>query len=68
MMTDNFTSNYFFLVFDSIGMDKLRAKGLQLSGFMIELLEDKFHDQVKILTPKDEKSRGCQGMLSTNLT
>merc|ERR1712176_142152 len=47
-------------VFDSIGMDKLRAKGLQLSGFMIELLEDKFHDQVKILTPKDEKSRGCQ--------
>ena len=49
-------------------MDKLRAKGLQLSAFMIELLEDKFHDRVKILTPKDEKSRGCQGMFSSSFT
>ena len=42
-------------------MEDLRAKGVKLSGFMIEMLQEFFQDRINIITPVKEKSRGCQG-------
>ena len=42
-------------------MENLRAKGVQLSGFMIEMLQETFEDKINIITPIEEESRGCQG-------
>ena len=44
-------------------MNALCKKGLELSGFMIELLEIEFGENVNIITPKNSASRGCQGKL-----
>ena len=45
-------------------MKTLRKKGLELSGFMIEMLEAAFGEQIQIITPKTDASRGCQGISS----
>ena len=45
-------------------MKTLRQKGLELSGFMIQMLEAEFEDNVTIITPKADHSRGCQGNLN----
>ena len=42
-------------------MEDLRAKGVKLSGFMIEMLQEMFADKIDIITPIEEESRGCQG-------
>ena len=42
-------------------MEDLRAKGVKLSGFMIEMLQEFFEDKIDIITPIGEESRGCQG-------
>ena len=34
---------------------------MQLSGFMIEMLQETFKDKINIITPIEEESRGCQG-------
>lgn len=49
-----------FLVFNETSMQKLREKGLKLSGYMIELLKNKFGRALEIITPEEESSRGCQ--------
>ena len=49
------------LVFEETDIENLRAKGVQLSGFMIEMLKDTFEDKINIITPIEEESRGCQG-------
>ena len=60
-VNDQWNSYTHVSVFSAAGMDKLRAKGLQLSSFMIQQLDQKFGERVKILTPRDDNSRGCQG-------
>jgi len=47
-------------VFEETDIENLRAKGVQLSGFMIEMLKDTFEDKINIITPIEEESRGCQ--------
>ena len=34
---------------------------MQLSGFMIEMLQETFEEKINIITPIEEESRGCQG-------
>ena len=51
-----------FLVFEKTNMEALRAKGVKLSGFMIEMLQNTFQENINIITPIEEESRGCQGM------
>lgn len=51
-------------MFDEVGMDRLRAKSLVLTGFL-EFLIDKLNSDlgtkaIKIITPRTEKDRGCQ--------
>ena len=42
-------------------MEVLEAKGRQMSGYLISLLRIIFsEDEIDIITPEDEKSRGCQ--------
>jgi kynureninase len=66
-------------IFDEVGMEALREKSLKLTGFlefMIEHLnENRFYNMdtstlspaFKIITPKDERQRGCQlSMLTDN--
>lgn len=50
-------------LFDQAGMEALRAKSMQLTGFLEFLLQDL---PVRIITPKDPKQRGCQLSLTLN--
>lgn len=45
-------------IFDEVGMDALRTKSKQLTGYLAFLLEQQ--PQVRIITPKDPSERGCQ--------
>ncbi|MEO1052913.1 MAG: kynureninase [Bacteroidota bacterium] len=49
-------------IFDEVGMDALREKSIQLTGFLESLLKDlnRESELVKIITPSDPKERGCQ--------
>lgn len=47
-------------IYDQVGMNKFRAKSKLLTGYCQLLLETKLKDKVKILTPNDPESRGCQ--------
>jgi len=51
-------------IFEEAGMQKLREKSLQLTGYLYFLLDElKMHPagaRVKILTPADPEKRGCQ--------
>ena len=47
-------------IFDEVGMDALRGKSLQLTGFMEFLLQERLPAAVEILTPRDPARRGCQ--------
>merc|ERR1712157_248986 len=41
-------------------MDVLQNKGRELSGYLIQLLKEKFADKIEIVTPLKSESRGCQ--------
>ena len=45
-------------IFDRAGIDKLRAKSEQLTGYLEFLLADR--EGFTVLTPSDPKQRGCQ--------
>ena len=45
-------------IFEEAGIDKLRAKSVELSGFLDFLLQDGFAGRIESITPAD--SRGCQ--------
>jgi len=47
-------------LFDAAGMPGLRAKSLQLTGYLESLLRAQFADSLTILTPSDPEARGCQ--------
>jgi kynureninase len=47
-------------LFDAAGMPALRAKSLQLTGYLESLLRAQLADALTILTPADPEARGCQ--------
>jgi kynureninase len=47
-------------LFDEAGIDRLRAKSEQLTGYMEHLLEQHPSDNMSIITPKDPQQRGSQ--------
>ncbi len=47
-------------MFEEVGMDALREKSIQLTGFMEFLFEELGSDTVSIITPKKPSERGCQ--------
>ena len=47
-------------LFDAAGMPALRAKSVQLTGYLESLLRAQLADSVTILTPADPEARGCQ--------
>lgn len=46
--------------FERAGMERLRAKSVQLTGYLESLLEARLSDSLTILTPRDPAARGCQ--------
>lgn len=47
-------------VFDSIGMEALREKSVNLTGYLEFLLDQIDTDRISIITPRDPDMRGCQ--------
>ncbi len=47
-------------MFDDTGMEALRAKSLQLSGYLQLLLTQQLDEQIQIITPLNPARRGCQ--------
>ncbi len=47
-------------LFDAAGMPALRAKSVQLTGYLESLLRAQLADSITILTPTDPEARGCQ--------
>lgn len=47
-------------IFDEVGMEALRAKSVQLTGYLEWLLKEKLADEVEVLTTADPAWRGCQ--------
>lgn len=47
-------------IFNEVGIDKLRTKSLQLTGFLEYLINSDLRGLVQILTPENEDERGCQ--------
>jgi kynureninase len=47
-------------IFSEAGMPQLRKKSKRLTGFLEFLLDDIPDGRVRILTPRDPESRGCQ--------
>lgn len=45
-------------MFTEVGMDALREKSLELTGYLEFLLKD--NDKFEIITPRDPEQRGCQ--------
>ncbi len=55
-------------IFDAAGIENLRAKSLQLTGFLEQVLKeaDGGRNLFKIITPSDPAQRGCQLSLLTD--
>ena len=47
-------------IYDEVGMEALRAKSVQLTGYLEYLLKEKLADEVEVLTTADPAWRGCQ--------
>ncbi|MEQ6124646.1 kynureninase [Pseudotenacibaculum sp. MALMAid0570] len=47
-------------VFAKVGMDALRKKSIQLTGYFEYLINQIDSDAIKIITPSDPEQRGCQ--------
>lgn len=47
-------------LFDEVGMDALREKSEKLTGYFEFLINQIDSDDIKIITPKNPKERGCQ--------
>lgn len=47
-------------LFDAASMASLRAKSLQLTGYLQALLQSQLNDALTIITPVDPEARGCQ--------
>ncbi len=56
-------------IFSEVGIDKLRAKSIKLTGYLEYLLGEVRDERIRIITPKDPGSRGCQLSIKvTNVT
>jgi len=47
-------------IFESAGMEKLRAKSIRMTGYLEFLLNRMKTDRIRIITPTDPSERGCQ--------
>ncbi|NKQ59183.1 kynureninase [Amycolatopsis sp. K13G38] len=48
-------------IFDEIGMDKLRARSIRLTGYLEKLLDEIVPGRpITVLTPREPEHRGCQ--------
>ena len=47
-------------LFDEVGMEALREKSEKLTGYFEYLINEIDSDDIKIITPKNPKERGCQ--------
>lgn len=47
-------------IFSEVGMAKLREKSLKLTDFLLQLLDDRKDERVKVMTPRTAPDRGCQ--------
>ncbi|MDG1394899.1 MAG: kynureninase [Flavobacteriaceae bacterium] len=47
-------------LFNEVGMDALRKKSIQLTGYLEYLVLELKNDRISIITPKDPNQRGCQ--------
>jgi kynureninase len=47
-------------IFDEVGIERLRAKSLQLTGYLEKLLEGISSEALEVITPRDPDQRGCQ--------
>ena len=47
-------------LFDEVGMDALREKSEKLTGYFEFLINEIDSKNIKIITPKNPKERGCQ--------
>ena len=47
-------------MFNEVGMEVLRIKSEQLTGYFEFLINELNNDKIKIITPTDPKQRGCQ--------
>ena len=54
-------------LYDQAGIENLVAKSKSLTGFFIQCIDHLLGDDVEIITPRDEESRGCQLSLKVNL-
>jgi kynureninase len=55
-------------LFDSAGMDALRAKSVKLTAYLEAILRARLSDALTILTPADPQARGCQLSLRLHRT
>lgn len=53
-------------IFEEAGMERLRQKSLLITGYLEHLLREHLKDHLKIITPQDPESRGCQLSLVFN--
>lgn len=47
-------------IFNEVGMEALRKKSIDLTGYLEVLLKELGEDVIRIITPKDPEERGCQ--------
>ncbi|MEZ4778405.1 MAG: kynureninase [Flavobacteriaceae bacterium] len=47
-------------IFDAAGMENLRKKSLQLTGFLEFLLDEMMDKRIQVITPRNPEERGCQ--------
>lgn len=53
-------------LFEEVGLNSLRVKSIQLTGFLEFLLTEMDNDQIQIITPHDPKQRGAQLSIKVN--
>lgn len=51
-------------MFEEVGMEQLREKSLNLTGFLEFLMDDLGSDVVRVITPRNPEERGCQLSIS----
>lgn len=47
-------------IFDEAGMSALRAKSVELTGYLEMLIDNIGNDRISVITPRDGGQRGCQ--------
>jgi kynureninase len=47
-------------IFHKVGMNELRQKSIKLTSYLEILLKSELQDNIEIITPLSDQSRGCQ--------